>query len=319
MKKKTLRNLLIGIGVFVLVIWLFVVPSSDGDSSIFSYNKDDFSNVEKLHFSHMPITYKINNLGCSDIQINHFLKGLNMVQNLTGKLVSFVEVFNESDLKVNCVDRDFLIEKFMTCEEVIVYGNPIVIYWHREGYINKSERVFISSTRINQTDTIGIWKLCFASVEEIGFNLDYEVLGEGGTSKIVGNVIVEGEINLYQGFDGFKTCTFPSKEIHELFHSFNFGHTFEPFWDPMYGYADWEPVKDIMFPRNYCEYQKEIQEKYISCLKYIYSNGEIGECSSEVNFLDSVGICGEGWYPVENSDYCCPEPNMIINEEGYCE
>ncbi len=318
MKKETIRNLLIGMSIFALFIWFFVVPLTDGDSSILAYTEDDFSNVKEWHFPKMPITYKINNLGCSDIQINHFLKGLNMVQNLTSELVSFVEVFNQSDLKVNCVDRDFLLEEFMTCEEVIVDGHPSIIYWNNEGYLNKSERAFISSNRINQTDTMEIWELCSASLEEMGFNFNNEVLGEGGPSEIVGDVIVKGEINLYQGFDESKTCSFPSKEIHELFHSFGFDHSPEPFWDPMWRYSDWEPVKDIMFPYHYCEFQKEIQEKYISCLKYIYLNGEIGECSDEVNFLDSEFGCEDGLYPSENLDYCCPEPNMIIDEEGYC-
>ncbi len=319
MEKKNIKNLLIGAGVLILIIWLLVIPSNDGDYSILSFNKDNFSNVEELHFSHMPITYKINNLGCSDIQINHFLKGLNIVQNLTDGLVSFVKVFNEPDLKINCIDRDFLFEKFTTCEEIIVEGHPTTINWNKEGYLNQSEKAFISANKINQTDTIEIWELCSASLEELGFSINNEILGEGGPSEIMGNIIVKGEINLYQGFEESKTCTFPSKEIHELFHSFGFDHSHEPFWDPYYGYVDWEPVKDIMFPHNYCQFQKEIQEKYISCLKYIYSNGEIGKCSFEVNFLGSTGVCRDNWYPVENSDYCCPEPNMIINEGGYCE
>ena len=60
----------------------------------------------------------------------------------------------------------------------------------------------------------------------------------------------------------------------------------------------------------------------ISCLKYIYSNGkEEGSCDFpsfiHENEDNSISGCSEGWYPVEGEDFCCPEPNMII-EGDYC-
>ena len=72
--------------------------------------------------------------------------------------------------------------------------------------------------------------------------------------------------------------------MHELLHVFSFGHSYEPPWDPYEGYSDWDYARDIMFPSVHCLYQIEIQDKYVSCLEYIYSNGEVGFCS-DVNFL----------------------------------
>ena len=65
--------------------------------------------------------------------------------------------------------------------------------------------------------------------------------------------------------------------------------------------------------------EDKVDDEIISCLKYIYSNWEFeGDCS-EVNFLDEeYGECPTGTYEVEGTEYCCQEPNMIIDEEGYC-
>ncbi len=326
-KKKTIKKIFYFIIFILIVAWIFY-PANDNQEFSNKDNlieekkilvQDDFFNVNKLHWTNIPLKYKLNNLGCSDVQINHFLKGLNEIKNLTGGLVDFIEIFAEDyDLKVNCVSRDFLIEKLTICEEVIVYGNPQTINWYNDGHINRSERRFISATRINQTENMRTYNLCSVNLKDVGFNLDYEVLGEGGPLEIEGNRILKGEVNLYQGFDAYATCVYPSKEIHELLHSFGFDHVEEPYWDPYYGYVDWEPTKDIMFPRLYCQYQKEINKKYVSCLKHIYSNGEVGFCGGDVNFIDFVSECSKGRYPVDGTKYCCPEPNMrIIN--GYCD
>lgn len=36
------------------------------------------------------------------------------------------------------------------------------------------------------------------------------------------------------------------------------------------------------------------------------------------NPSDFICECDEGWYEVEGTDFCCPEPNMEIID-GYCE
>jgi hypothetical protein len=314
--------MLIFIGFLLFLIWIFLPsnPSENHELKVDLKNKiqDDFFNIQELHWTHMPLTYSFNNLGCSEVQINHFLKGISIIENLTEGKVSFIETNEEGDLQVNCIDRDFLISELTNCEEVVVQGNPTSINWY-EGFLDREEKRFISAARINQTEQNKTYKLCSINLNEVGFNFDYDVLGEGGITNNSENLIIRGEVNLYQGFEKFTTCTFPSKEIHEVFHSFGFDHSYEPYFDPYYGYADWSYAEDIMFPYNYCQYQKEVQEKYVNCLNNIYSNGEFqGDCS-EINFFRTTSECEEGWYEATNSDYlCCPEPNMFIGEDGYC-
>ena len=84
-----------------------------------------------------------------------------------------------------------------------------------------------------------------------------------------------------------------------------------------------------------------MDKEYVSCLKYIYSNGEfenpcsdvstarksddLPACSSEyyipsdeeLYWDEELEPCDEGWYPIEGTDSCCPEPDMIIVGE-YC-
>ncbi len=126
------------------------------------------------------------------------------------------------------------------------------------------------------------------------------------------NLIISAEINIYGQGQVCKTG-YPDLEVHEILHAFGF---------------DDIPIMDrIMSRYSYstsdCEIEK-IDDDYISCLKKIYSNGEIdGDCSkiSFNSFLEFgfefEDICGEGWYDVEGTEFCCPEPDMIIIDD-YC-
>lgn len=90
-------------------------------------------------------------------------------------------------------------------------------------------------------------------------------------------------------------------EVHEILHVFGIGHS--------------NVIGGVMFPSN-SGMRKNIEDNIISCLKKIYSNGEFdGDCS-KVNFSSNKVSCEEGWYEVEGTDYCCPEPNMKI-VDGY--
>ena len=121
------------------------------------------------------------------------------------------------------------------------------------------------------------------------------------------NLIISGEITFYG--QGFVCLTgYPSLEVHEILHLFEIPHN--PF------------TRSIMSPytaesSENCEI-KEIDEEYISCLRYVYSNGQINGSCDFPNVVHESSSCPEGYYEVLETDYCCPEPNMIINEEGYC-
>lgn len=128
------------------------------------------------------------------------------------------------------------------------------------------------------------------------------------------NIIVKGDINIYgQGM----TCAsgYPVTEVHEMLHLFNFTHN----------------PNDGSILRRYSESSsqrcriKKIDNGYISCLKYIYSNGLFpGNCSNidtEIvtsNYGEIEVSCEDGLFEVIEGGWCCPEPGMTIIDD-YCE
>jgi hypothetical protein len=124
------------------------------------------------------------------------------------------------------------------------------------------------------------------------------------------NLIEKGEINIY-GQGSICNTGYPVLEVHEILHLFDIPH------NPL--------IRSIMHPysaesSSKCKITK-IDEEYVSCLRYIYSNRKFnGSCSfpSYIHEDPSEYECEEGWFEVEGTDFCCPEPNMEI-VDGYCE
>lgn len=132
------------------------------------------------------------------------------------------------------------------------------------------------------------------------------------------NEIISGEI--FYSRDGWykgecDKYDFPILEIHEILHLFDFKHS---------------PSLESIMSRYAFETQQQcrkakIDEEYVSCLKYIYSNGAIGTgCNITGQIINEYKgtyyneeTCSDGWYPVAETSYCCPEPNMKILD-GYC-
>lgn len=93
------------------------------------------------------------------------------------------------------------------------------------------------------------------------------------------NLIAYADITFY-GQGGVCLTGYPALEVHEILHTFGFEHN--PF------------NQNIMAPYSAdysrkCETTK-IDDEYVSCLRYIYSNGEIGECSIKNYMGDSPWI-----------------------------
>ncbi len=271
MEKKGWRNMIIFIGILVLVASVFISFSGDFPENSYAVHEeekveDNFSNVEKLHFSHMPITYSYAE-SCIGTILPRLEWAFDILENETEGLLSF-ENINGSEVNINfvCYSTQNVEEGFIT------YGQSLI-----EEY---------SGSVIEKT-TIEFW-----SVRE-------------DTRP--------------------PSCfTFPNLELHEIMHSFGFDHIENNRYSLMYPEAAWTEciAKDVIITLHSTgetfKPEDKIDDKIVSCLKYIYSSGELGECNSEIKFLDSEGECEEGLYPVENSNYCCQEPNMIIDDEGYC-
>jgi len=328
------------IGAVIIIAFLIWSSWPIKDSNI---EEDFFSNVSQLHWDHMPLTYSItDHANCGELQINKMLEALEILENETG-YIKFVET-NETnpDLEIQCLDLSAIRDSYLAEIDRLKNSSKLnciakfydyeknSISTYEEGILNKSEHLFISAKKQSISPNT-IWNICYLNLSDINWeNIeDYNAEDWGDISKnvvgdarpnFIGNIITDATINLYAPDEGWVVCSkFPSKEMHELLHVFGFTHSYEPYWDPYYGYSDWSYAEDIMFPYIYCPYQTEIQTKYVSCLKYVYSNGQEGFCSSDLFYSheDLFGGCASGWYPVENSDYCCPEPNMTI-ENGYC-
>ncbi len=305
-----LRYLILIIFLFFLsIVLFFMLYSIDREIT-----PDDFSDVNLTHWSHMPIDYKITNRGCDQIQINQIRKGLEIIENSTSGKVKFTEQ-SGADLDIFCINRENVKKEYTQCKNITLVKRPQKINWYDEGYL-RSSRDYLISVKSAETFDGFIYELCFIDQKEAGINFGEETLGEGGPTKVKEGMIEKAEAIFYQQGNGKTTCRYPTKEIHEILHSFGFDHSYEPQWDSYYGYSNWTYVEDIMFPYLYCSLQDQLNEKYISCLNYIYSNGQEGKCS-DVNFLSSKYVCEEGWFLVEGTEYCCPQKGMKI-ENGYC-
>lgn len=136
------------------------------------------------------------------------------------------------------------------------------------------------------------------------------IIAEANSSTDSQNRLIPGEIIIYRADECSHTN--PNTIIHEVLHMFGLGHKLKAY--------TWDIMRTFQHEGASCN--EDIAEEDIMCLKYIYSNGELGGNCSNTIFIDfayeSNSGCSGGWYPVSNSDYCCPEPNMIIDEEGYC-
>lgn len=305
--------------IFLLEVFVTIfIPEENSDYSFSNKNDnnhteeviitDDFYSISELHWLHMPITYDIINEDfCTDMELFRIRLAFDIIKNSTDNLMSFNEVNSNGDINISCFDIQEELLKIQICENITFKyrNNKFRPY---ETHLDEETQEIASSEVIKRTDNETIFKLCHVNYDELPF--DSSVLGDeryftaGHALPIIeNNIIISAEIAFFVNDGMTGTCSFPLKEIHEILHSFGFGHNIHD---------------DIMNPYSNCFVVKHIDEKYTSCLKYIYSNKKEGNCS-KVEFIKlEYDECGIGLYPIENSDYCCPEPNMIIDEEGYC-
>ncbi len=149
----------------------------------------------------------------------------------------------------------------------------------------------------------------FLMGEDEGYSPGTQTLGEA-TWNVEGNIIYNAEIFFYGGIK--ENCLdYPAVEMHEILHVFGMEHS--------------KNVASVMSKmEHYCiqKIRQDVDGDIFSCLKDIYFNGEFNGNCSKVNLLtgdDLYGYaCEDNWYRVEGTEYCCPEPNMIIDNEGYC-
>ncbi len=123
------------------------------------------------------------------------------------------------------------------------------------------------------------------------------------------SIITGAEINFY-GQGMICGTGYPALELHEILHTFDFGHN--PFVSSILNPYAADSSKD-------CDIT-EIDSEYVECLKYIYSDGLIGEgCVIENRYVEEETLpeCDDGYYDVPGTRFCCPEPGMKV-QDGLC-
>jgi len=287
---------------------------------------DEFSNIDKLHWTHMPITYQINNKGlCGDFQLNETIRAFQEIEKATESYVNFLEVESEADLDISClslvdIKKDF--EKSIKCKNITFNYKKEKIDVYNEGILSLTQ-YSVSTETIKRTENETIYQVCYSDNRYVS----EDFLGEARPS-IINNKIIHGEIYLYKGKFGWTKCSnFPTKSVHEIFHVLGFVHftSSNIICNPICINL---PQEDIMYPYISCDFQNKINLRYITCLKNIYSNNEVDGTCSEINFwkLCPEGYvlgqnykcyeeCGEGHYCSEDST--CIEKECFSCSEGY--
>ena len=168
-KKERKRIILIGIFismiilVLILLIVLFIFwmkfPQESNNyekeqknillpnESVYENNSNDNTiNFFKLHWEHMPITYSFtkenvrnSNVKCQDYQIERIRKAFQIIENDTGRAVSFKEVESKGDILVYCnaakADSQLLMRQGDGYYE---YHGDVIDYGELNFYIHKN-------------------------------------------------------------------------------------------------------------------------------------------------------------------------------------
>lgn len=214
---------------------------------------DSFSNSKELHFREMPITYGLDintaiygkKAQIDDYEIERVKWAMDIIEKSTDGVVKFQEISDIDNANIKIHGvKDIQCGK---SED----GNFLI-----EGAaapVNFSENILEQS--------------------EVWYCAKSHILLEEGmeASDLSEETLLLNSKSSWR--DG--VCeNFPIVEVHEILHALGFGHT----------YTD---SSDIMYPIDFkiqnCQSNK-INEKIVSCLKNIYSNGGMGDCSDVDTF-----------------------------------
>ena len=155
---------------------------------------DDFYYLDDLHWTHMPITYFIvNEEECGSYEANKIKKGFDAIENVTEGVVSFkkIDMFADIDITCSFIENCYKYEVDIREEEGIVYRYETICS-HKKG--------IASIKNINGN------KILKADIEMIGLAGFAETTGKGSSGFYIGS------------------CGHPTTEIHEILHTFGYGH-----------------------------------------------------------------------------------------------
>jgi hypothetical protein len=261
------------------------------NESVVNETKENASVFGEARWDHMPLTYKINDgSGCSGTPLDKLEEAFFNIESKTDGLVKFEESKDEeADIEISCVSGIDLLKELndsVSCEEEVFDFEKLQINPKVEGLIDEEDYLInatLIGTNVTENFTETTYNICYIKGSSSGASNNFNTLKEA-VPEIEDNVILSHSLNIYVSGEGYNPCAeYPAREVHELLHGLGIDHTDEPSFHYKFGWIEIEPLKDVMFPYQYCLYQTSLSEKYSSCLKSIY--GGEGDCEN-VNLLD---------------------------------
>ena len=271
------------------------------------HQKDLFPEIIEPHFMNKLITWKIEDKKqCWKTEEDKIRKAFSEIENASKGYLEFGETSINPDITILCYQNfsekyeefEKEIEVLKTCENISFEGE-------KKSATNSEQNIGyneykISSKIIFQNSEKTVWEVCKVDKTKLTFDpeiifdsdtkLNEQIFGEGGPSKTIGNIILNGKAKFFGDKNNIVSCTsgFPLTEVHELLHVLGFSHSIEETELPKdnWGYPknDINYISDVLYPYKVCLNQTNINDRYSSCLQYIYSNGLTGNCS-DVRFM----------------------------------
>ena len=191
-----------------------------------------------LHWDHMPVTYFITNEDeCGDYEARKIMKGFDMISEVEG--ISFKQIDSAADIDIKCsfIEDCYEYKVDVRREEGVIYKYETICN-HKKGIASITRRKG--------------FKILKAEIEMIGL---------AGFA----------ETNYGSGASGFYigSCGHPTTEVHEILHTFGFGHYTDP--NSIMYYAE-DGVSYTLQKQGACVgSDKQIDKEIVDELKEIYS------------------------------------------------
>ena len=222
----------------------FVCSCLDQKEKIIVNSTDfvDFVFDEKLRWSKMPVTYSIVNKDkCGSYEIRKIKRGFDRIQEATDDAVYFEEADN-GDIEIKC---SFIED----CYELKVDVRK------EEGITYKYESICEYAKGIAQITEVRGNKILKANIEMVGLSGFAETEGVGASGFYIGS------------------CGHPTTEIHEILHTFGFGHKDDP--ESIMYFQEDSVALTLQKPGDCIGSDKKIDKDIISELKEIYGSNNI--------------------------------------------
>ncbi|MBW2982243.1 hypothetical protein KY343_05160, partial [Candidatus Woesearchaeota archaeon] len=155
---------------------------------------DEFYSADKLHWTHMPVTYFIiNEEECGDYETRKIIKAFDEIENATDGAVYFEKTDKPADIDIHCSFLEGCYEYNVDIRE-------------EEGRIYKWESICSHEKGVARITKIKGNKILKAEIELIGLAGFAETTGKGASGFYIGS------------------CGHSTTEIHEILHTFGYGH-----------------------------------------------------------------------------------------------